>query len=79
MELSSRKGAINQQCRQCVVDPCSSGAWRQQITLCNVDSCALWLFRPKASSVIPETVLSWYGVKSDLFEPPICKSEPEAR
>jgi len=62
--MSLRK-AIDQNCRSCVYDGLAAGTWRQQVTLCSVKSCALYKVRPKTSSAIPESVLSYYGVKLD--------------
>ena len=63
--MKSLRKAIDQNCRSCVYDNLAAGTWRQQVTLCSVKSCALYEVRPKTSSDIPESVLSYYGVKLD--------------
>ena len=60
--MSLRK-AINQNCKDCVYDEIATGTWRQQASLCSVKSCALYDVRPKPTHPIPESVLSYYGVK----------------
>jgi len=64
MKGVSLRKAINQHCKQCIVDPCSPGTWRQQVTLCSVENCPLWDVRPMTTSAIPESVLRWYGAES---------------
>ena len=61
--------SINEMCRGCIYDNLAAGTWRQQVTLCSVKSCALYEVRPKTSSAIPESVLSYYGVKTGQFQP----------
>lgn len=57
-EVRSRKRAINQFCRQCIVDDRSgNGTSLQQITLCSSESCPLWTFRPVSSIPIPKSIL----------------------
>ena len=66
--MSLRK-AINKHCEQCVYDNAAPGTRLQQITLCSVKSCALYGVRPKTAKVIPQSVLSYYGVNSGTFQP----------
>ena len=61
--MSLRK-AINENCKSCIYDDKATGTWRQQVTLCSVKSCALYEVRPKTTSAIPESVLSYYGLKT---------------
>lgn len=68
MKSVSLRKAIDEHCKQCVVDPCSPGTWRQQVSLCNVTGCPLWRVRPKSTSTIPESVLRWYGVENAEFQ-----------
>lgn len=63
MKGVSLRHAVNEACKQCVVDPCSPGTWKQQVTLCSVEKCPLWNVRPQTASAIPDSVLRWYGVK----------------
>lgn len=72
--MSLRK-AINAHCKDCIYDNLAAGTWRQQVTLCSVSSCALYKVRPKTTSPIPDSVLSYYGVKSTDFQ----ESEGEYR
>lgn len=66
--MSLRK-AVNQNCKDCTYDDLAKGTWRQQVSLCSVNKCALWPHRPKTTRPIPESVLSWYGVKNGEYEP----------
>jgi hypothetical protein len=68
MKGASLRSAINEACKQCVVDPCSPGTWRQQVTLCSAFSCPLWHSRPKTASAIPESVLRWYGAAKGDYQ-----------
>lgn len=68
MKNRSLREAIDRKCRDCVYDPCSPGSWRQQVTLCTVDLCPLHHVRPKTTSAIPESVLSWYGVETGVSQ-----------
>ncbi len=55
MSTSSRvslRHAINQRCRDCIVDPLSRGGWREQVTACNNTGCALHAVRPVPRSCI---------------------------
>lgn len=47
MGTGSRKQAINQFCRNCIVDDAAgNGSWRQQVAECTAYKCALFPFRP---------------------------------
>lgn len=65
--MSLRK-AINLNCANCIHDSLAAGTRLQQITLCSVNSCALYDVRPKTSSPIPNSVLSYYGVSLAEYE-----------
>lgn len=65
--MSLRK-AVNQNFKNCIFDNLAAGTWRQQVTLCSVNSCALYDVRPRTSSSIPKSVLSYYGIKNEEYE-----------
>jgi hypothetical protein len=65
--MSLRK-SINQHRKSCAYDDLAAGTWRQKVTLCGVKSCALYEVRPKSTHPIPESVLSYYGVKNDQYQ-----------
>ena len=47
MGTGSRKQAINQFCRDCIVDDTpGNGSWRRQVAECTAYNCALFPFRP---------------------------------
>jgi hypothetical protein len=60
--MSLRK-AINAKCLDCNYDRLAAGTWLQQVTLCSANSCPLHKVRPQTKSTIPESVLSYYGIK----------------
>ena len=60
--MASLRKRINQHCKSCIYDPYAPGTWRQQVTLCSVKSCAFYDVRPRTTSAIPKSVLSYYGV-----------------
>jgi hypothetical protein len=66
--MTSLRKCIDKHCRSCIYDSNSAGNWRQQVTLCSVKSCALREVRPKTTRPIPESVLSYYGVKNGEYE-----------
>jgi hypothetical protein len=66
--MASLRKAINGKCKDCIYDHLAPGNWRVQVSLCSCKSCPLWRVRPKTSSAIPQSVLSYYGVKMDEFE-----------
>jgi len=57
--MSLRK-AINQNCKECATDSAEPGTWLQQVTLCHITTCPFYNVRPKTSSAIPISVLSYY-------------------
>jgi len=59
---------INEMCRSCIYDNLAAGTWRQQVTLCPVKSCALYKVRPQTKSAVPDSVLSYYGIKSGVSQ-----------
>ena len=42
---TSRKKAIELQCRDCIFDPSEAGTWRKQAEECPARGCPLWNFR----------------------------------
>jgi len=66
--MASFRKRINQNCKDCIYDPYAPGTWRQQVTLCSVKSCAFHDVRPKTTSAIPKSVLSYYGVEMPPYQ-----------
>jgi hypothetical protein len=66
--MTSRRKCIDAHCKSCIYDDLAAGTWRQQVSLCSVISCALYRARPKTKYSIPDSVLSYYGVKSTDFQ-----------
>jgi hypothetical protein len=66
--MPSLRKAINDKCQDCICDSKAAGNWRVQVSLCSSKCCPLWRVRPKTSSAIPQSVLSYYGIKRDEFE-----------
>ena len=54
MNITSRKQAIDENCRNCIYDPQDRGTWRDQVTNCTVKSCALYGFRPLNKQTLEE-------------------------
>lgn len=47
----SLRRAINEMCRECIVDPIGGGGtWRQQIEACTATKCPLYEYRPVSAS-----------------------------
>ena len=65
--MSLRK-AVNNKCKDCIYDYLAAGTWLQQVTLCSSEDCPLFDVRPKSQSAIPEKVLSYYGIKTGIFQ-----------
>jgi len=65
--MSLRK-AINAYCKECSYDSLEPGTWLQQVTLCNTQNCPLWNVRPKTSSAIPISVLTYYQANLPLSQ-----------
>ena len=66
--MASFRKRINQNCKDCIYDPYALGTWRKQVTLCSVKSCAFYDVRPKTTSAIPKSVLSYYGVEMPPYQ-----------
>lgn len=43
---TSLRQAVNLQCKACIYDPLSPGAWREQVAACTNGGCALFDVRP---------------------------------
>ena len=50
----TRQQAIEAKCKDCTYDPLDSGTWRQQVERCDITDCALWNYRPKSRSKMPD-------------------------
>ena len=50
----TRQKAIEAKCRDCIYDPLDDGAWRQQVERCEITDCALYPYRPKSRSKMPD-------------------------
>ena len=64
----SLRKRINLNCQDCIYDKFAPGTWRQQVTLCAVNLCPFYDIRPKTTSAIPISVLSYYGVSLAEYE-----------
>ena len=49
----TRQKAIEAKCKDCTYDPLDDGTWRQQVERCDITDCALWNYRPKSRSKLP--------------------------
>jgi hypothetical protein len=49
----TRNEAIAMKCKDCSYDELDVGTWRQQVEQCEITDCALWAYRPKSRSKIP--------------------------
>ena len=49
----TRQKAIEAKCKDCTYDPLDDGTWRQQVERCDITDCALWNYRPKSRSNLP--------------------------
>ena len=49
----TRQKAIEAKCKDCSYDPLDDGTWRQQVERCEITDCALWNYRPKSRSKLP--------------------------
>jgi len=54
MKITTRKQAIDENCKDCVYDPSNGGTWRQQVEDCTIPSCSLFAFRPVTLELIEE-------------------------
>ena len=52
----TRQKAIEAKCKECIYDPLDDGTWRQQVERCEITDCALWNYRPKSRSKMPNIV-----------------------
>lgn len=68
-KTASLRKHINLMCKDCTYDKYEPGTWLQQVTLCKAVSCPLHEVRPNTNYAIPETILSYYGVNTLLFQP----------
>ena len=50
----TRKTAINEKCKECLYDPEVEGTWRMQVEACELTDCALYPYRPKSRSKMPD-------------------------
>ena len=50
----TRQKAIEAKCKDCSYDPLDDGTWRQQVERCEITDCALWNYRPKSRSKMPD-------------------------
>ena len=50
----TRAQAIAAKCKECTYDPLDDGTWRQQVERCHITDCALWNYRPKSRSKMPD-------------------------
>ena len=49
----TRQQAIEAKCKDCIYDPLDDGTWRMQVERCELTDCALWNYRPKSRSKMP--------------------------
>ena len=49
----TRQQAIEAKCKDCIYDSLDDGTWRQQVERCEITDCALWNYRPKSRSKMP--------------------------
>ena len=49
----TRQQAIDAKCKDCIYDPLDDGTWRQQVEGCDITDCALWNYRPRSRSKLP--------------------------
>ena len=50
----TRQTAINEKCKECLYDPEVEGTWRMQVEACELTACALYPYRPKSRSKMPD-------------------------
>ena len=50
----TRQQAINEKCRECIYDEFADGTWRMQVEACELTACALYPYRPKSRSKMPD-------------------------
>ena len=50
----TRQTVINEKCKECLYDPEVEGTWRMQVEACELTDCALYPYRPKSRSKMPD-------------------------
>ena len=50
----TRQKAIDAKCQDCIYDEYADGTWRQQVEACELTDCALYPYRPKSRSKMPD-------------------------
>ena len=50
----TRQQAIDGKCKECIYDEYADGTWRQQVEACELTDCALYPYRPKSRSKMPD-------------------------
>ena len=50
----TRQTAINEKCKECLYDSEVEGTWRMQVEACELTDCALYPYRPKSRSKMPD-------------------------
>ena len=50
----TRQKAIDAKCQDCIYDEYADGTWRQQVEACELTACALYPYRPKSRSKMPD-------------------------
>ena len=50
----TRQKAIDAKCCDCIYDEFADGTWRMQVEACELTDCALYPYRPKSRSKMPD-------------------------
>ena len=50
----TRQKAIDAKCCDCIFDEFADGTWRMQVEACELTDCALYPYRPKSRSKMPD-------------------------
>ena len=50
----TRQKAIDAKCKECIWDDLADGTWRMQVEACELTDCALYPYRPKSRSKMPD-------------------------
>ena len=50
----TRQKAIDAKCCNCIYDEFADGTWRMQVEACELTDCALYPYRPKSRSKMPD-------------------------
>ena len=65
MRAKSLRTAINDKCRECIVDPRVPGTWLAQVEACTSYTCPLWVVRPIRKEKGPDRwVSNHWGIPS---------------